>query len=518
MARITCHGPLQDPDDPEVRALAARALDAATAAGAQYADVRVTAERTRHISSALAVDETCQVYIGVRALCGGGWGFASSGRCDPEMAVRLGREAAEQAKATVWDRRGAVMLDNTPPSESGEWHTPVQRDPFTVAPGEMCDFLHEVIHTPERLGLDDVTVSSELTFRRQAKLFAATTGAIQRQTCYTAGPSELTVTWSVPRSTRQLQIMAPLVPRESGGYECVTDAWSDERIVQLVAETRTQLTLGVITIGRYPMVFDAATTAALVQSTFGYATELDRVRGDEVNTVGASYLTPASLGTTVASPLVSVQGTRSLSRGPSLVRWDDDGVAVTPFALITNGRLISFATSRELIPELASDRAINTPTVNGSLSAALASRGGRSTGCSVAESAANLPLVRPPDLILQPAAGSTSFADLVAVIPRGVAVLRGNIQTDERQANGQGMGALYEIRNGQLGAFLGSRALFSFKTRELWNNVLTLGGTVSAELHSFTSTKGEPTQSASHGVVAVPMTVNDVVLRTNDAF
>jgi predicted Zn-dependent protease len=201
-----------------------------------------------------------------------------------------------------------------------------------------------------------------------------------------------------------------------------------------------------------------------------------------------------------------------------MVRWDDDGVAVAPFALITNGRLMSFATSRELIPEVASPATNNVSHVNGSTPAMPAGRGGRSTGCSAAASAAELPLVRPPDLVLQPATGSASFADLVAAIPRGVAVLRGDVQTDERQANGQGMGAMYEIRNGRLGAFLGSRALFSFKARELWKNVSALGGSASAELHSFTSTKGEPAQSASHGVVAVPMTVNDVVLRTNDAF
>jgi TldD protein len=489
------------PDDPALRALALRAIDAARSAGARYADIRLTADRLQAVSAS-SIKETACVYAGVRALTTGGWGFAASSFCSGDALTRLGQEAVAQAKSTEWNQQGAIVLDEMPPTASGDWTMPVGRDPFAVSPEEMRDFVHEVEHAPERLALANVSVSCNFTVRRQEKLFAASTGAVQTQTCWSIGPSNLSVSWNKPNSYQQFQLSTPLVAIQTGGYDRVTAAWSDARAEDLAAEVRAKADLGVITMGRYTMVFDAATVAAIVRSTIGYATELDRVRGDEANSTGTSYLTTAALGTPVTSPLVSIRATRALPNGPSTVHWDDEGNIPETFDLITEGTLVDFATSRASATEIAAWSRSRGHAV-------------RSHGCVAADSAAHMPLLRTPDLVVRPAAHDTSLAQLIANTKRGVAVFRGNCAMDPQQATGQIIGDFYEIRNGKLEQYLGTRATAPFRATEFWKNITVLGGTSSAELCGFSSDKGEPVQAATHGVVAVPMQVQNVALVSN---
>jgi hypothetical protein len=44
-------------------------------------------------------------------------------------------------------------------------------------------------------------------------------------------------------------------------------------------------------------------------------------------------------------------------------------------------------------------------------------------------------------------------------------------------------------------------------------NIAAMGDATSAEWRGFTSTKGQPEQEITHGVCAVPMLVQDVILR-----
>src|SRR5688572_19666714 len=117
--------------------LAGRALEAARAAGASYADVRLTLTRSEWMRfygsvgyNILLNDELAGV--GVRALVDGAWGFAASGLWTPDEMARLGREAAVQAKTNAQGRRRRIELGDPVAAAKGEWRTPIKRDPFTV--------------------------------------------------------------------------------------------------------------------------------------------------------------------------------------------------------------------------------------------------------------------------------------------------------------------------------------------------------------------------------------------------
>ncbi len=67
-------------DDPAIKALALRAVDAAKSAGATYADARVTRTERQLLFSEETYNwhDSEELAIGVRALVNGYWGFAAS--------------------------------------------------------------------------------------------------------------------------------------------------------------------------------------------------------------------------------------------------------------------------------------------------------------------------------------------------------------------------------------------------------------------------------------------------------
>src|SRR5205085_8523113 len=91
------------PGDPAMRELALKAIDAARAAGAEYADVRVAQNRSQFVATrerrvqGLADSETFGV--GVRALVNGAWGFAATAELTPDAVAAVARQAVAQARA-----------------------------------------------------------------------------------------------------------------------------------------------------------------------------------------------------------------------------------------------------------------------------------------------------------------------------------------------------------------------------------------------------------------------------------
>jgi predicted Zn-dependent protease len=77
-----------------MRSFVAACLDAADAAGASYADVRVVDTRTQSLSVRTgrveAVSSGASFGFGVRVIADGAWGFASSSIVDPAAGYMVG--------------------------------------------------------------------------------------------------------------------------------------------------------------------------------------------------------------------------------------------------------------------------------------------------------------------------------------------------------------------------------------------------------------------------------------------
>src|SRR5262245_2929715 len=85
--------------------LANQALDAATAAGASYADVRVIEQESQHLGTkdqtVSQLDLGASSGIGIRVLYNGGWGFASTQHRTKKAITAAARRAVETARASA---------------------------------------------------------------------------------------------------------------------------------------------------------------------------------------------------------------------------------------------------------------------------------------------------------------------------------------------------------------------------------------------------------------------------------
>ena len=499
LARFTAIDTAPRAGDPTLRDITAAALDAARSAGATYADVRLTLVRTqRFLNSWPLVDEEV-VGLGVRALVNGYWGFVSSPVWSMGEAARLGREAAAQGRVNNWGIAPAVALGDPPPPATGVWITPIKRDPFTVSYEEKIDFCRTVQACAE--GFRNGAADSGIAFRREERTFASTDGAFCTQTLHTAltDQSYITVSVADPVTGRSGRRTANAITPTAGGYEVLTDAGIIDAIPSLYEAAARQLESVPLAIGRYDVIFDGMAMAAILSRTIVPATEIDRVRGFEANAGGTSYLGPVAtmLGTTVASPTLTLTASRTTPGGAASVQWDDDGVVPDDFTLVDAGTLTDYATSREHVTVLGDwYDAHSIPR--------------HSHGCAGSASASNVPVVQPPNVTMASGADNKSFDDLVRQVGNGLAIIGGDCTTDQRRLNGQGTGeVVYRINDGVLGpAILG--AAYQFRAPEFWALLSDVGGDPSRVSRGFETMKGQPMQLLRYSVSAPAAMVRNV--------
>ena len=85
--------------------VAKQAVEAAKAAGADYADGRVVAEDSESITvrnqEMEGIDRSSSEGIGIRVLVNGYWGFAATARTEPQEIERTASLAVEIARAAA---------------------------------------------------------------------------------------------------------------------------------------------------------------------------------------------------------------------------------------------------------------------------------------------------------------------------------------------------------------------------------------------------------------------------------
>jgi TldD protein len=503
--------------DPDLKALAHRAIDAATAAGASYADIRFTITRTRRFSVSTqsqgklteAPREAERIAAGVRALSRGAWGFMADTELTPDMMDWLGRTAADLGKASAWPQRAPIELGARPPVAMGNWQMLVARDPFTVSDAEHQDLLRSILDAIEG---QSAAGNIMLNYGRQERTFASSDGAFTTQTVYNTFSdtpnNESCITIVAPdknrRNTQGKAYYVPLISPRGDGFEFFQRERIVERIPEWVAIASDAASAEALeSPGRFEVVFDAYAMAGLV-NTLGAALEVDRALGYEANASGTSYLSPLHtvLGTHPLPAGVTVSANRAQVGGAATVQWDDEGVAPQKYTLVNNGMLVDYATSREFVSEMSGWYQAHGQTI-------------QSRGCAASESALSVPLVQTPNLQLHPGTKDMSFEELLVGIDDGIAVLGGDISTDQQQLNIMGgrNAVFYTVKKGKLAGPV-KDARYMVRMPELWKDLVALGGARSAGTRGFTSHKGQPAQLTTHSVQAVAGRFRNVVVRS----
>jgi TldD protein len=486
--------------DPRLKALALRAIETARAAGATYADVRLTHTRTRGFQSSGTPGDRESVVVGARALVNGYWGFASSPVWSPEEMARLGREAVHQAKANTLGQSRPVELAPVAVVVDQHWSMPVAIDPFEVSPFEITDFLASLAYFVRRHPGFRV-VQNDAGFEVQEKAFASTEGSYFTQRIHRA-EGHLAVQLEQERRNKVAGPLDRLTPAGLG-WELYKGQPLREYIEQLMAELEEDIKLPLkpVEVGRYDTVCDAWSVARLLDETLGRATELDRALGYEANAGGTSYLSdPQTMVGTfqAAAPAITVTAERSAPGAAGTVKWDDEGVAPDRFTLVDGGVLADFQTTRGAAGWLVEYYAKRgTPL--------------RSHACAAAPSALEAPLVHTPNLAMAPGTKALDFDAAIKAMGKGIAVRQMNPEMDFQGSSGLGTGRVYEVKDGKRVSRING-AGFLFRATNLWKGVKMLGGPESLRRYGMGARKGEPAQTTYHSVTAPPAAFEQLTL------
>ena len=482
--------------DAGVRALLMDALNAATLAGAGYADARVARTRNNFVFTRehqiINVVDTDTMGCGVRVLVDGTWGFASTRTLTADGVAAAARDAVLIAKANRVARELAVELAPAPRVGEVSWASPFTVDPFTVPVEQKADLLLKT--NAEALKVPGVQfVESTLYFVKEEKNYASTDGAVVNQTLVRSwSPIEIT---AVAADHSDFQTRANTVPPMGRGWEFIVERdlvghaaeWAEQAVEKLKAKP--------VEVGRYDLVLHPSHLWLTIHESIAHPTELDRARGYEANFAGTSFVAPPAkmLGALKYGPeFMQIQGDRSQAGGLSSVAYDDEGVAPETFAIIKNGVLDDYQTTREQANWLKwwYDKT-GRPT--------------RSHGCSYADGWANVQFQRMPNVSLLPGEKDIGWDDLIAATDRGIAIIGdGSFSIDQQRYNAQFGGQLfYEIRGGKIVGMLKDVA-YQIRTPDFWNAMTMIGGKKSYEINgTFFDGKGQPIQvnAVSHGAV-----------------
>jgi len=522
-----------------MHALARQTIDAAMAAGATYADARLTHTLTETYtpggrgawdgpaSVPLVFREgvtfgspTLIMGIGVRAFVNGYWGFASSPYWTATDAPRLGREAASQSLANA--KSGAArdaVLGSVPIVKDGHWIMP-GIDPFTVPVDEKIDFLQTMIElvyqSSRHYGAAIAGFDYSLQLKREERVFASSEGASYTQVQYRCKPNTLAplleVGYSEPWFERDTTRMGKsgwaVPPLYARGWDLVRNLKLDTDIPRIMEEARREghserTPEKAVDVGRYDIVFDASSAGQLLAQTLGVATQLDRALGYEANAGGTSYLgmDPLEfLGTSVAADTVNVTADRTTPGALATTPWDDEGIAGEAFPLVRNGVLVDYQTTREQAAWLAPWYAKRGMSV-------------QSRGCARASTALDTPMQMTPNLTLAPGKASVSIEDMIKDTKRGLLFVAGGADMDHQVKNGVFSSVVKprEIRDGRLREAVSNVGVL-FSSLELWKHIVAIGGPGTESTSVAEYAKGQPTQYGDCNITAVPLKVTNLAI------
>src|SRR6266566_5555663 len=462
-----------------MRELCAAALDAATAAGAEYADARVVLKRDQLVATKNGrverISDSESEGIGVRVLVGGAWGFA----CDRRLSLEGAREAAlractfARAAAGRHSRRLAPLEPRT-----GTHRTPIERDPFDVPISDKIDLC---LRADEALAGADVLVRQTMVrAQREHKLLLTSEGTEVEQELIECGAGIECAAARDGVFQMRSYPSAHVGSSSQSGWEYVEGLDLPGQAPRVAEQAAALVRAHECPIGVTTIVLDADQVALQVHESVGHPTELDRVYGTEASYAGTSFLKPDDLGSLrYGSEQMNITADPTTPGGLGSFAFDDEGVPGERTLIVEAGLLTGFLASRETAARINAG--------NG--------------GSMRADGWNRMPLVRMTNLHLEP--GEGTLEDLLADVDDGVYMeTNRSWSIDDKRLNFQfGTQIAWEIKGGELGRMLRD-ATYTGITPQFWGSLDAVAGRDSWQMQGLTNCgKGQPGQSAhvSHG-------------------
>ena len=462
-----------------MRDLCAAAVEAATAAGAEYADARVVVKREQLVATKNAVVDRMtdaeSEGIGVRVLVNGAWGFACDRRLTTEGARNAATRACDFARAAAGKHSRALAPIE---ARSGRHESGAERDPFAVSLAAKVDLC---LRADAALQGEDVLVRQVMVrARREHKLLLSSEGTEVEQILTECGAGMDCAAARDGVFQLRSYPSAHVGSSCQSGWEYVEGLRLVEEAPRVAEQAAALLRADPCPSGITDVVLDADQVALQVHESVGHPTELDRVYGTEASYAGTSFLKPNDLGSLqYGSEHMNITADPTTPGGLGSFAFDDEGVPAQRTPVVERGKLTGFLTSRETAARI----------------------GAGSGGSMRADGWNRMPLVRMTNLHIEPGEGTVD--DLIAGVDDGIYMeTNRSWSIDDKRLNFQfGTQIAWEIKSGQRGRMLRD-ATYTGITPEFWGSLDAVAGRDSWQLYGLTNCgKGQPGQSAhvSHG-------------------
>jgi TldD protein len=476
----------------EAAKLGQKAIDAATGMGASYVDTRIIEQEYEVIATkdlnVAAFNQGNSYGIGIRVLCDGGWGFASTQNVDNqgiEAAAKLA-VATAKASATCLDRPVTLAGE---PAHNAVWSSPFVIDPFTIS---LEDKLAVLLSAAKAmLAVKGVTLTQgSMTFIKERKYFASSEGSRIDQTFIR---SSCGIEANATNDSDQQRRSWPQAngQHELAGWEMVAK-WDLPGNAQRIAEEAVALlTAQACPQSKGTVVLGASQLGLQIHESCGHPSELDRALGWEANFAGLSFLTPDQLKSLkYGSAIVNLVADATAQGALGSFGFDDEGVAAQRVDLVKDGIFSGYLSSRDTA------HLIGLP---------------RSGGSMRAESWAYVPIIRMTNISLVPGNAGT-LEDIISDTSDGIYMeTNKSWSIDGRRYNFQFSTEIgYEIKNGKLGRLIKNPS-YSGITPSFWGSCDAIGGRQNyVEWGLPNCGKGQPCQTMWTGHGASPARFRNV--------
>ncbi len=436
-----------------MKRLAEFALEVATNNGASYADVRIIKQESQLIETkdlaVAAVNLGESTGMGIRVLCNGGWGFASTQELTKKGVEKAALRAVETARASATCLDKPVTLAPEP-AYNAVWVSPHTRDPFAVPLETKIGVLLQAARIMK--SVEGVTLAQgEMSFIKDIKYFASTEGSRIEQTFIRSSCGIVAnATTEGDRQTRSWPNSFG-GQHELAGWEMV-EKWDLPGNARRIAEEAVALlTADPCPQGMRDIIIGSSQLGLQIHESCGHPSELDRALGQEINMAGASFLTPDHLGKLqYGSRIVNLVADATAPGALGSFGFDDEGVKAQRVYLVKDGMFCGYLSSRDTA------HLIGLP---------------RSGGAMRAESWSYVPIIRMTNISLMPGDAGT-LEELIASSADGTILFETNKSwsIDNLRYNFQFSTEIaWEIIGGKRARML-KNASYGGITPEFWNS------------------------------------------------
>jgi len=478
------------------------AVDLIRKTGCEYGDVRFCTYRKQNLyardRSLSQLSDNVSSGFGVRVLLDGAWGFAASHSKTPAEVARIVALAVEIAKGSRLTQKEPVRL--VPVEKYVDTYiTPIAIDPFSVPVAEKAELLLTINEKLLAHGAQGIKkADSFLQSSREDKVFASTEGSLIEQTIYRSYAGfDCTAIAGGDAQSRSYER-----PPLNIGYEHINPDDLLNQIERVAAEAIEKVSAPKIPAGICKSLILKPTNLFLtIHESVGHPTELDRVYGYESNFAGTSFATTDNLNKLqYAAPWVNFKCDRTQPGGRGTMGYDDEGVKSQEWYVVKDGILVDYLTDRETAYRLGR---------------------GSSNGSACADSWSSVPMVRIPNLGLEPGpdggSHTATLAEMIADTEDGILIDgMGSYSIDQQRRNFQfGGDAFWKVEKGKVVGML-KDVTYQAMTTDFWNQIDAIGP-ASERVQCGTNMcgKGEPMQVAQMTHACVPVRVRDIQIGGN---